>query len=118
VTSRLLPWAILLAAVLIYPLAVTAGGSPRFPHRSECIHPATRDGNLEAVFGRYSSSTHAVPVLRRVLAAGFTGTRIESDGCGLLKVVLRGIPTLRVGRDFVAEARGEGFSPRLEQEEP
>jgi hypothetical protein len=113
-----LPWAILLATAVIYPLAVTAGGSPRFPHRSECVHPARRDGKLEAVFGRYSTSTRAAPVLRRVLAAGFRGTRIESDGCGLLKVALHGIPTLRVGRDFVAEARGEGFNPRLEEEEP
>jgi hypothetical protein len=49
---------------------------------------------------------------------GFKGTRIESDGCGLLKVTLHGIPTLQVGRAFIAEARTVGFNPRLEQEKP
>ena len=116
--SRFLPWVILLVAVLGYPIAVTAGRGPRFPHRAECIHPARNEGKVEAVFGRFSSSMHAAPLLRHVLAVGFEGTRIESDGCGLVKVVLPGIPTLPVGRDFVAEARAAGFNPRLEQEMP
>jgi hypothetical protein len=115
VSSRVLPWAILLFAALAYPLVVVADRGPHFPRRTECIHLAKHDGDLEAVFGRFATSTRALPVLQRALQVGFKGTRIESDGCGFLKVTLPGIPTLRVGHDFVAEARRVGFNPRLEQ---
>jgi hypothetical protein len=118
VRSRALPWAILLVAAVVYPLGVVANGRPSFPNRGQCITPAKRDGNLEAVFGRFASSARAAAVLRRALKVGFQGTRIESDGCGLLKVTLHGIPTLEVGRDFIAEARTAGFNPRLEQSKP
>jgi hypothetical protein len=118
VRNRLIPWAILLVSALAYPLALTAANGPRFPSPAECIHPARSEGKIQAVFGRFSSYAHAAPVLKHALALGFKGTQIESDGCGFLKVVVHGIPTLQVGRDFVAEARGEGFNPRLEQEGP
>jgi hypothetical protein len=118
VRARILPWAILLISALAYPLAVAADGGTRFPNRGECRHPAKADGNLEAVFGRFFSTTGAAPVLRRALEVGFKGTRIESDGCGLLKVTLPGIPTLRVGQDFIREARSVGFNPELEQGRP
>jgi hypothetical protein len=36
----------------------------------------------------------------------------------LLKVTLPGIPTLRVGQDFIAEARRVGFNPHLEHRSP
>jgi len=118
VRRRLLPWAILFIAALVYPLALIAGEGPRFPSRAECIHPANSGGKIEAVFGRFSGTTDAAPVLRHVLAVGFKGARIEPDGCGVLKVVLHGIPSLRVGREFVAEAGGVGLHPRLEQDSP
>lgn len=108
----------MLVAALAYPIAVVAGGGPRFPTRAECVRPAKTDDNLEAVFGRFASRTRAEQVLRRVLQVGFEGTEIESDGCGRLKVTLHGIPTLQVGRDFVAEAQRVGFHPRLEQGTP
>jgi hypothetical protein len=117
--SRILPWAILLIAALAYPLAVAADGGTRFPHRAECRHTAKSEGGqLEAVFGRFVSTTAAEPVLQHALEVGFKGTRIESDGCGLLKVALPGIPTLGVGQDFVAEARRAGFNPHLELGNP
>jgi hypothetical protein len=118
VRARVLPWAILLISALAYPLAVAADGGARFPQRAECRHPAKTEGNLEAVFGRFRSRTRAAPVLRHALEVGFKGTRIESDGCGLLKVTLPGIPTLRVGHEFITEARGVGFNPRLEHGKP
>lgn len=116
--SRILPRAIVLVAAVAYPVAVAASGSPRFPSRAECIHPARGDGDLEAVFGRFTTSSRSESVLRRTLAVGFKGVRIESDGCGLLKVTLHGIPTLGVGNDFIAQARTVGFDPRLEQRKP
>jgi hypothetical protein len=118
VRTRILPWAILLVAAVAYPVVVVADGRPSFPSHADCIAPAKRDGNLEAVFGRFASHARADAVLRRALGVGFKGTRIESDGCGLLKVTLPGIPTLQVGRDFIAQARDAGFNPRLEQGKP
>jgi hypothetical protein len=118
VKARIVPWVVLLAAALAYPLAVAGGGGPRFPSRAECVHPAKRDGDIEAVFGRFSTSASAESMLRRVLKSGFRGTRIEPDGCGRLEVTLHGIPTLKVGRDFVAEAERVGFHPQLEQVVP
>lgn len=112
------PWLVLLVAAVAYPLAVVASGGPHFPSRAECVRPATEDGNIEAVFARFSTSAPARSMLRRALQSGFKGTAIESDGCGFLKVTLHGIPTLEVGREFVAEAETVGFHPQLEQATP
>ena len=46
---------------------------------------------------------------------GFKGSQIEPDGCGLLKVAVHGIPTLKVGDEVLTEARSVGLSPTLEQ---
>jgi hypothetical protein len=97
-----------------YPALVLAGGRPSFPSRDDCVHPARTDGNLEVVFGRSESFAQASELLRRVLRAGFEGSQIEPDGCGLLKVAVHGIPTLKVGNQVMAEARSVGLSPQLE----
>jgi hypothetical protein len=115
VKMRLLPWLVLAAVALLYPLGVVAGGSPHFPTRGECVHPAASDGNLEAVFGRFTTVSAADTLQRRAVHAGFKGVQVEPDGCGLFKVTLHGIPTLAVGRDFVKEAEGAGLHPSLEQ---
>jgi hypothetical protein len=115
---RFLPVSVLAAAALVYPLIVLAGGAPHFPDRGECIHAAKEGEPIEAVFGRFSERAAADEQLRQVLAVGFEGAKIELDGCGVLKVVVEGIPTLAVGRDFVAEARRVDFQPTLEQGTP
>jgi hypothetical protein len=116
VRARLIvPWAIALAATLGYPLAVLAGGAPRLPTRSECVHPARADGDLEVVFGRFASAAEASALLQRVLAVGFRGSQVEPDGCGLLKVAVHGIPTLKVGGEVVAEARSVRLRATVEQ---
>jgi hypothetical protein len=112
---RLAPWIVLIAVMLLYPLAVVAGGAPRFPSRHECVRPATTDENLEAVFGRFRTTTAAESVRMKAERAGFKNLQVESDGCGLFKVTLRGIPSLQVGRDFLREAERAGFQPTLEQ---
>jgi hypothetical protein len=116
VRRALLPWLAVSAAAVIYALVVVAAnGAPHFPTRHDCIHPATSDGNLDAVFMRFTTITAAQSLQRRVEQAGFQNVQVEGDGCGLFKVVLHGIPTLAVGRDFVHEAEGAGFHPTLEQ---
>ena len=112
---RLLPWVIVLVAALGYPLAVLAGGEPRFPSRGDCVHIARADGDLEVVFGRFESAADASALLTRVLAAGFKGSQAEPDGCGRLKIVVHGIQTLEVGGEVLAEARSVGLAPTLEQ---
>jgi hypothetical protein len=101
--------------MLLYPLAVVAGSAPRFPSRHECVRPATTDENLEAVFGRFGTTTAAESVRMKAARAGFKNLQVESDGCGLFKVTLHGIPSLEVGRDFLREAERAGFHPTLEQ---
>jgi hypothetical protein len=112
---HLAPWLLLIAVVLLYPVAVLAGGAPRFPSRHDCIRPATTDENLEAVFGRFGTVAAAESVRARAARVGFQNLKLEPDGCGLFKVTLHGIPSLRVGRDFVHEAERAGFRPMLEQ---
>lgn len=112
---RLLPWAIVLLAAVAYPLGVLAGGAPSFPSRADCVHVAHADGDLEVVFGRFESAADASALLERVLAVGFKGSQVEPDGCGLLKVDVHGIPTLKVGEEVVAEAKSVGIEATIEQ---
>jgi hypothetical protein len=118
VRHRLLPWIALLAIAMAYPLVVLAGGGAHFPTRTECIHPVKGGGDIEAVFGRFTTYAAAESLLQRAAHSGFENLRIESDGCGLQKVTLQGIPSVEVGRDFVTEANRVGFRPRLEQGGP
>lgn len=115
---RFLPWLIVIGAGLLYPVVVVAGGAPRFPTRSECARPARRDGNIDAVFGRFQTRITADRKLRDVLGLGFKGSVVELDDCGVFRVVVHGVPTLRVGADLVAEARKVGLHVTLEQGSP
>jgi hypothetical protein len=112
---RLAPWAVVLALVSVYPLAVLATGAPRFPSRDECVRPATEDGDIEAVFGYFESMQEASVVRDKALAVGFQGTEAQWNGCGLVEVAVGGIPTLEVGRDFAEQARSVGFEVTLVQ---
>jgi hypothetical protein len=117
--TRRTRWAALIVvAALAYPLAVIATGAPRFPSRTECIHPAKEDGPIEAVFGRFADQAAAQQLQQRALHAGFVGTKIEGDGCGRLKVDVQGIQTLAVGRELAAEAEKVGLHVTLEAVQP
>jgi hypothetical protein len=116
--SRPTAWILVIVAALAYPLAVLAGGGPRFPARSDCIHPAKTDGDIEAVFGRSRNPETAAATLARVLELGFKGSVVEPDGCGYLKVNVKGVPTLAVGRELAAEAEKVGLHVTLEKSVP
>jgi hypothetical protein len=111
---RLLPLALVALAAIAYPLAVIASGAPRFPSRAECVHVATKDGDIEAVFGRFDSRRDAEAQVKRVVGLGFKGAEIERDACGRLKVAVHGITTLAVGRELAAEADRVGLRVVLE----
>ena len=113
--SRAGAWALIAIAALAYPLAVLAGGGPHFPARSDCVHPAKTDGDIEAVFGRFRNPDTAAAALGRVMKLGFKGSVVEPDGCGYLKVDVKGVPTLAVGRELAAEAEKVGLHVTLEK---
>ena len=87
------PAVLVVVAALVYPLAVVAGGAPRFPSRSDCVHTARADGDLEVVFGYFDSEADAKPLLDKVLAVGFKGSQLELNACGQVKVAVHGITT-------------------------
>jgi hypothetical protein len=114
--KRLAPWLVLAALALAYPALVLATeGAPDFPTRDECVVPATRDGDIDAVFGYFDSELEAAEVRDRALEVGFIGTEYAWNGCGRLRVAVGGIPTLEVGHEFAEQARGVGFEVTLEQ---
>ncbi len=114
--TRRLPLLLVLVAAIAYPLATLAGGSPQFPKRSDCVHPAKTDGDIEAVFGgRFARQPDAEAELQRAQRAGFTLAELTGDGCGLVKVFVPGIPTLATGRDLIAEAKRVGLHVTLEK---
>lgn len=112
---RRAPALLLTAAALPYPLVALAGGPPRFPSPADCARPAAAGKPIEAVFGVFASERRAAPTLARVLRAGFQGTEARRDECGRVEVVLRGIPSLAVGRALAREARSAGLRVRLEE---
>jgi hypothetical protein len=118
VRRRLVPWALVLLAGIGYPVAAVSGGTPHFPKPGDCVDLATKDGEIEAVFGRFDKRADAVARLELVTGRGFKGSEVQSDGCGRLKVVLHGITTLAVGRELAAEARSEGLNVTLEYAAP
>ena len=113
--SRIAPWLVFAGLVLAYPAVIVATGNPTFPTRGECIHPATMDGDIDAVFGYFDDEIAAAAVRDRALEVGFAGTELEWNGCGRVRVAVGGIPTLEVGREFVEQARTVGFEVALEQ---
>jgi len=108
------PWLAVAVVGLAYPVAVLAGGGGSFPSQADCVRIAHTDGDLKVVFGRASTAVAADALLEHVLKSGFQGSQIEPDGCGLLEVSVHGIPTLKVGREVVAEAKTVGVSATVE----
>jgi hypothetical protein len=99
----------------VYPLVTIAGGSPRFPDRSECVHGVVDGEPVDIVYGRFDSAIDAEVLRDRVVDTGFTGTEAVSDGCGRFKVVYENVPSLDVAEQVQEEARKVGFEPTLER---
>jgi hypothetical protein len=114
VRRRVLPTLIVATVAIAYPISVLAGGGPHFPRPGECVHPAQEGSELIAVFGRFRDRAAAEAMLHRITALGFKGSKVERDGCGFVRVVVHGIPSLAVGEDLVAEARRVRLQPVLE----
>jgi len=110
--------AIVLVALLGYPLVTLAGGSPRFPTRDECGRLATADDpSFDVVYGRLGSHEEAQSLLDQVSAIGFTGVELELDGCGQWKVFYDSIDSLEQGESLAEQVRAAGFAARVEAED-
>jgi hypothetical protein len=112
---RLAPVAVVAGAVLLYALVALANGAPRFPTRAECIHPATHAWDVVVVFGYFDSTQAAEQFRAGAEHSGFPGLRVERNACGRVKVVLPGVPSLKVGREVVGEAATVDIHATLEQ---
>ncbi len=113
--TRLAPWLLVAALALVYPIVTLATGDTTFPERDDCVHAATEDGEIDAVFGYFDNEGEAVELRDRALEVGFPGTEATWNGCGRVRVALGGIPTLEVGREFAEQARAVGFEVTLER---
>jgi hypothetical protein len=114
---RFVPWLVLVGVALAYPLGVLAfSGPPEFPSREDCVRVVTGQGEYVVVFGYRDSETEALELQREVEALGFTGTDLERDGCGRVRVRVDDVPSREVGEEVMREARSVGLDPHLEQE--
>jgi hypothetical protein len=115
VSARL--WLVIAIAViplLVYPIVSIAGGGPRFPTRTECVHAAVDGQPVAVVWGRYDDLSEASEARDRVITVGFVGTEVQPDGCGLWKVELGGVPSVEVANEIVEEAETVDLHPTLE----
>ncbi|HZO49989.1 MAG TPA: hypothetical protein VFB26_07575 [Gaiellaceae bacterium] len=115
---RDLAYATVAIGVLAYPVGQLAGGLPHFPSRNDCVVPATHDGDIELVLGRFDSVVAASSARARFRTLGYTGAEVVGDGCGRVKVAVPGYPTLAGARDAAAEAARAGIHATLEQARP
>ena len=104
--------------MLAYPATVLAfSGAPRFPSRDDCAALASpvEDGSFLAVYERRESLRAALETRDRLLAMGFTGTEVRSDGCGRWEVANPSVVTVDQARGHAEDARRAGFELRLER---
>jgi len=102
-------------ALIVLPAAVfVAAGVARGDYGWEsCERDPDGTGPVHVVFETTSSALEAGPLRDRIVALGFVGTTIRRDDCGRTRVLLRWIPSARVGREIIAEARPAGLDPWL-----
>ena len=105
---------IVVAVLLVYPLATLAGGLPRFPSRTDCRRPPVSGQPVAIVFGRFDRLADAQRLMARAESVGFKGLRLEQDGCGRLVLWLPNAPSVDVGQSVVDEAKGAKLAAHLE----
>jgi hypothetical protein len=117
-----LPWTLLLAAALAYPMSMLfgysgfrlPGGAPSFPTADECARSPIPGQTARVVFGYASSYTNAESLRLRARKDGFAATKIDQDGCGRLRVFVGKVSSIQEGQKLVSKARAVGLSAKLE----
>ena len=113
-TQRRVAITLLLVLALAYPAVLLAQGLPSFPSAESCVHPATADGRIVLVLGRFDDMADADAVRDKARAAGFTAAESSVDGCGRVVVAVPGYTDLAGAQSAVAEARTVGLKARPE----
>lgn len=111
--------AIVVGALLAYPLVTLAGGAPPFPTREDCARPAspgTPGEELEVVYGRLDEPVAAEELLRSLTNAGFVGAEIELDACARWKVAYPSLESFDQATALADQVRAQGFEARVELE--
>ena len=119
-----MPWAIVLAALVLYPASMAAGfssfrlpgGAPTFPSRAECERSPTAGELVRVVFGYARSYPEATVIRERALGAGLQTTEIARDGCGRLRVFVDDVPGVAAGNALALTARKHRLNPVLERD--
>ncbi|MGH3134097.1 MAG: hypothetical protein ACRDNY_10240 [Gaiellaceae bacterium] len=122
--NRLLPWTIVLAALLVYPASMASGyssfrlpgGAPPFPSRTECEQAPGVGEPVRVVFGYERSYPEANAVRDRARAAGFETAEVARDGCGRLRVFVGDVPSIEAGEKLVGQARAADLEATLERD--
>jgi hypothetical protein len=105
--------------VLAYPASVLAlSGTPRFPSRDDCAALASplEDGRFLAVYQHTGSLRTALESRDHLLAMGFSGAEVRSDGCGRWEVANPSVVTVDQARGHAEDARRAGFELQLERQ--
>lgn len=105
---------IVLAAVVFTAVAFAGGTDPRFPSETDCVRAPVEGQPVQVVFGYRATFPEAIELRDRALEVGFLGTDAAQDGCGRVRVAVGEVPSIEVGEEIVANARGVGLDPTLE----
>lgn len=107
--------AIVLVALLGYPLVTLASGLPRFPTRAECARPATAEApEVQVVYGRLDDPVAAEELLAELTGIGFVGTEIELDPCGRWKIAYMSVDSYDQATALAEQVRAQGFEAVVE----
>lgn len=112
--NRMVAVVIVLVAVLTYPIVVLASGAPSFPSVHDCNRPATHDGEIQLVFGRFTRAAAANALAARAKSVGFVEAEATIDECGRDVVAAQGYTDLAGARSAVQEARSAGLTATAE----
>lgn len=107
------------AALALVPAAIVAlvgvsRGDFAFAQQS-CGGPPVEGQPVDIVFGRPGSWRRGMALQQKIEKVGFTGTHLELDDCGGLKLVLASLPSLEVAREIQAEARAVEIPVSIER---
>jgi len=117
-----LPWAIVAAAALAYPLSMAVGysglrlpgGPPAFPTARECAEAPVRGAPVRVVLAHVESFSEAQAIRRRATRGGLGRTSVEQDGCGRLRVFVDDVRTEKEARALTERALVQGLRPSIE----
>ena len=116
--SRIAAVAIVLVAVLGYPLVTLVGGAPRFPTRDECARAATASTeDVQVVYARLDDPVAAEELLRELDRVGFVGASVDFDACGRWKVSYAALESFEQAEALAAQVRDAGFEARVEAQD-